>query len=90
MFGIFEFMHDQALSRPKPPEIRGHWSPTVAWRLMFPGRQAWWHAKPTPFNPGFSAFVESRIAQPQADEDANRRWLEFLNAPQATPGMQPS
>lgn len=90
MFGIFEFMHDQARARSIPPELWGRWSPTVAWWLTFPGIQAWWKAKPTPFNPRFSAFVESCIAQPSADEEANRRWQEFLNAPQAAPGKQPS
>ncbi len=90
MFGIFEFMHDQARARTIPSDLWGRWSPTVAWWLTFPGIQAWWKAKPTPFNPRFSAFVESRIAQPCADEEANRRWQEFLNTPRTGNGEHSS
>lgn len=89
MFGIFEFMHDQARAKSIPPEVWERWSPTVAWWLMFPGAQAWWKAKPTPFNSRFSAYVESRIARPCADEEANRRWQEFLNTPPTTAGRPP-
>jgi len=80
MFGAFEFIHDQANAGALPSDVWDRWAETVAWWLSFPAVQAWWHARPTPFNPRFTRFVEDRLAEPRMDEEAARRWAEFVRA----------
>ena len=60
MFGAFEFMYHQFQAHALPAEVWERWSATLSWWISMPGVQAWWRAKPAPFNSTFSAFVETR------------------------------
>ncbi len=78
MFGTFEFMFDEAHAGRLPERVWGRWGTTLGWWVSLPGVQAWWRAKPTPFSPRFSEFVERCIVQPKVDEAAVGRWAAFL------------
>ena len=80
MFGAFEFMFDQAHEKALPADVWKRWAATVSWWLSLPGVRAWWRAKPAPFNPRFSAFVDDRLARPVLDADADARWQAFLRS----------
>lgn len=79
MFGIFEFMFDEAHAGRMPDRVWGRWGSTLRWWISLPGVQAWWEAKPTPFSPRFSEFVERCIAEPRVDATAVQRWQAFLD-----------
>lgn len=78
LFGALEFIFHQAQDRAMPDEVWERWSATAAWWLSFPGIQAWWAAKPTPFSASFSTFVDGCIRDGPADPSSSRRWQEFL------------
>lgn len=80
MFGTFEFMFDEARRGTLPPHVWDRWAVTLSWWISMPGVQAWWSARPTPFNPRFSDFVEACIKKPLFDSDAAERWRKFLAA----------
>ncbi len=80
IFGTFEFMFHEAHDGRLPEQIWGRWALTVGWWISLPGVRAWWEAKPTPFTPRFSRFVDRCIATPNVDPAAARRWQEFLEA----------
>ena len=56
------------------------WSDTLSWWMSLPGVQAWWHAKPTPFNERFSEFVDARFRTPSFDAMQAQRWRQFLDS----------
>ena len=77
-FGAFEFMFHQAQSGALPNEVWSRWSATTAWWVSFPGVQAWWQARPTPFSQSFTSFVDSLIRDGGFDSEAVDRFNKFL------------
>lgn len=77
-FGAFEFMFHQAQSGALPDEVWERWSATAAWWISFPGVQAWWQARPTPFSRSFTAFVDGLIREGRFDSEAAERFGKFL------------
>lgn len=77
-FGAFEFMFHQAQSGALPDEVWSRWSATTAWWISFPGVQAWWRARPTPFSKSFTSFVDALIRDGQFDSEAANRFGKFL------------
>jgi hypothetical protein len=78
MFGAFEFIYHQNRSTALPDEVWPRWSATLLWWLAFPGVRSWWDARPTPFTPSFTAFVEASRTDTPPDPEAHRRWVQFL------------
>jgi hypothetical protein len=78
MFGAFEFMFLQAQNQVRPEEVWERWRATAAWWISWPGVRVWWAARPAPFTPGFTAFVDTCIREDRRDRDAFRRWQGFL------------
>jgi hypothetical protein len=78
MFGGFEYMYHQEKQAALASEVWSRWADTLQWWLCFPGVQAWWDARPAPFAPDFTRFVESRRSLGPPDPEAHRRWREFL------------
>ena len=78
IFGVLEFIHDEARSGALPKGVWERWDATLAWWLSLPGVVAWWQHKPTAFNPQFTRHVEQRIAEPAHDKDSARAWHQFL------------
>jgi hypothetical protein len=78
MFGAFEFMHDQNHSGSLPEAVWQRWADTLLWWMAFPGVQAWWDSRPTPFTPAFTQFIETHRSSERADPDAHQRWVRFL------------
>jgi len=77
-FGAFEFMFHAAQNRALPDEVWERWSAIVGWWLGFPGVRTWWRGRPTPFTPGFTAFVERLLREGIADPEAAARWSDFV------------
>jgi hypothetical protein len=86
-FGAFEFMFHQAQSGALPNEVWSRWSATTAFWASFPGVQAWWQAKPTPFSKSFTSFVDALIREGRSNAEAAIRFNEFLAGahPQSSP-----
>ena len=86
-FGAFEFMFHQAETGALPDEVWNRWSATAAWWVSFPGVQAWWHARPTPFSPSFTAFVDTLIRNGKFDLESAHRFDRFLagTSPSSSP-----
>lgn len=80
IFGAFEFMFDEAQDGRLAAHVWQRWSDTLSWWISLPGVQAWWHARPTPFNERFSEFVDARIRTPSFDVERARRWTQFLSS----------
>jgi len=80
MFSTFEFMYHQSLTGCLPAMVWQRWADTLLWWMSFPGVRAWWDARPTPFTPDFTQFIETYCAQTRPDPDAQRRWARFLAA----------
>lgn len=89
-FGAFEFMFHQAKSGALPDEVWSRWSATIAWWASFPGVQAWWYARPTPFSRSFTSFVETQIRDGKFDSEAVSRFNKFLVAPSMRSSPPPS
>jgi len=87
LFGNLEFMFIQFGYGNMPRDLWLRWEETMKWWLTFPGVQAWWRGKPTPFTPDFSRCVERCIASGYQPESPGA-WEEFLAAgrPHATQG----
>src|SRR5262249_58497945 len=77
-FGAFEFMFHQAQSGALPDEVWSRWSATTAWWISFPGVQAWWQARPTPFSRSFTSYVDGLIRDGALDSAALDRFNRFL------------
>ena len=77
-FGAFEFMFHQAQSGALPEEVWSRWSATAAWWVSFPGVQAWWHARPSPFSRSFTSFIDNLIRDGRFDSEAASRFNKFL------------
>ena len=77
-FGAFEFMFHQAQSGALPHEVWSRWSATTAWWVSFPGVQAWWQARPTPFSQSFTSFVDALVRDGGVDSEAVNRLNKFL------------
>jgi len=84
-FGAFEFMFSAERSGALPGEVWQRWSATVVWWLSFPGVRSWWHHRPVPFTPSFTAWVEEILRSDSADPVAARRWEDFLRGAFETP-----
>jgi hypothetical protein len=78
MFGAFEFIFHQSRGAALADDVWQRWSATLLWWLSFPGVRAWWDARPSPFTPSFTEFIESHRSATPPDPDANRRWTKFL------------
>jgi len=85
-FGAFEFMFHAARANALPEEVWKRWSCAVAWWLTFPGVRSWWAARPTPFTPSFTAFVESTLNDNPSDVASAERWREFVSPSGPKPG----
>ena len=79
MFGAFEFMFYENRTRSLADEVWARWSATLLWWMAFPGVSAWWDARPAPFTPDFTHFIESQRASGRPDPDAHHRWTQFLS-----------
>jgi hypothetical protein len=77
-FGVFEFMFHASKTDALPKEVWDRWSKSMAWWLSYPGVQAWWAAKPTPFTDSFTSCVDSLLADHPTDAESNRRYEQFL------------
>lgn len=80
IFGAFEFMFDEAQDGRLAAHVWKRWSDTLSWWISLPGVQAWWRARPTPFNERFSEFVDARIRTPSFDARQAQRWRQFLDS----------
>lgn len=78
MFGAFEFMFHQASSGALPAEVWERWRNTLQWWMAFPGVQAWWDARPSPFTATFTREVEAVRLAGLPDSEAQRRWAAYL------------
>jgi hypothetical protein len=78
MFGAFEFMYHQSRAESLPDAVWNRWAETLLWWLSFPGVQAWWDARPTPFTPDFTRFVEEKRRNTPPEAERQRRWVRFL------------
>ncbi|MCH7916207.1 MAG: hypothetical protein IH856_24755 [Deltaproteobacteria bacterium] len=78
VFGGFEFMFHASRTDAIPEEVWTRWSSSVAWWLTFPGVQAWWQARPTPFTESFTAFMESLLKDNPTDTEPTQRYQEFV------------
>jgi hypothetical protein len=82
MFSGFEFIFHQDREGSLPPGVWERWAATLCWWLSFPGVRAWWTARPTPFTPDFTQFVNGRLdaapRTPLRDQDAQDRWTGYL------------
>lgn len=83
LFGTYEFMYHQAVDGGLPPKVWARWHDTIVWWLLYPGVQAWWDARPTPFTADFSAYVDRQRMHGVADEAAQQRWTRFLHGARA-------
>ena len=81
IFGAFEFMYDQSRGGALPRTVWSRWEATLAWWISLPGVAAWWEARPTPFNPPFTALVEEHRRRPRVDPEASARWRAFIANP---------
>lgn len=79
LFGNLEFMFFQFEHGNIPSDLWLRWEETLKWWLTFPGVQAWWSAKPTPFTPTFSRCVERCLASGYRPESPGA-WERFLAA----------
>jgi hypothetical protein len=79
-FGALEFMHFQKQEDNIPSELWERWVDTTRWWLTFDGIKQWWYAKPTPFTPGFSKFIEECI-EAGYQEPNPQKWIELLTTP---------
>src|SRR5262245_58424520 len=79
LFGAFEFMFLQVQDRILPAEVWERWGATATWWLSWPGVRAWWAARPAPFTPSFTEFVDTCIREDRRDREAFRRWQGFLS-----------
>lgn len=53
------------------------WSSTLDWWLTFPGIQAFWKSRPTPYTDAFTVFVEDRLVNGKGDfNEVN--WRSYL------------
>jgi len=84
LFGALEFMYHASRSRALPDEVWNRWAAALAWWLTFPGVQRWWRARPTPFTPSFTAFVDATLENNPSDPQAHQRWREFILAGDST------
>jgi hypothetical protein len=71
-------MFHQAQSGALPDEVWERWSATAAWWMSFPGVQAWWQARPTPFSRSFTSFIDGLIREGRFDSEAAERFGRFL------------
>lgn len=78
LFGAFEFMFLASSTDAIPDEVWQRWSSATAWWLTFPGVQIWWHARPIPFTDGFTSYVGSLLDKNPTDEEATRRYQDFV------------
>ena len=78
VFGGFEFMFHASRTDAIPEEVWTRWSSAAAWWLTFPGVQAWWQARPTPFTESFTAFMESLLKDNPTDTEPTQRYQEFV------------
>ena len=78
MFGAFEFMFLQTRSGAMPEDVWQRWHATLRWWMSFPGVQAWWRSRPSPFTEAFSRLVDDAAAQGPLDPAANERWVAYL------------
>ena len=84
MFGAFEYMHYQHSQGSLPDKIWSRWHETIKFWLTFPGVQAWWHGKPTPFSEDFCLLVEKSIKEgycPERPGSWERFMLEGIDSP---------
>jgi len=86
-FGAFEFMFHASRTSALPEEVWQRWSAAVVWWLQFPGVRSWWRARPIPFTPSFTAFVEAILKDPPADAKADARWREFVMSNSSNVGL---
>jgi len=86
MFSTFEFMYHQSLAGSLPTPVWQRWADTLLWWMSFPGVQAWWDARPTPFTPDFTLFIEQHRLEGRPDPEAQRRWTHFLRDGDAAAG----
>ncbi len=77
-FGVFEFMFHASKTNALPEEVWERWSLSVAWWLSYPGVQAWWASRPTPFTNSFTAFVDSLLENNPTDAESNERYQRFV------------
>lgn len=59
------------------------WSSTIDWWLTFPGIQAFWKCRPTPYTDAFTAFVEDRLINGKGDFN-EQNWRSYLLSGQAS------
>lgn len=53
------------------------WSKTIDWWLSFPGIQAFWIGRPTPYTDYFTDFVEDRLVNGTGDFN-RKNWSSYL------------
>ena len=85
LFGALEFMFHAARARALPDEVWKRWASATGWWLTHPGVRAWWRARPTPFTPSFTSFVETTLRDNPSDPAAAQRWREFVLAGDSQP-----
>ncbi len=77
LFGSMEFLMQQYDAGNVNQEIWERWTQTLNWWLSFPGIQAFWQGRPTPYTPAFSRYVDERIAA-GPDHFNEEQWQAFL------------
>lgn len=78
MFSAFEYIFHQTRTAVMPEEIWQRWGDTLRWWISLPGVRAWWEAHPAPFTGDFTRFVDEQLSAGPPDEDAHRRWINYL------------
>lgn len=78
VFGVFEFMFHASKTDALPKEVWERWSLSLAWWMSFPGVQAWWASKPTPFTDSFTSFVDSLLEDNPMEGKSNQAYEEFI------------
>ncbi|MEQ8860974.1 MAG: hypothetical protein RIC56_20190 [Pseudomonadales bacterium] len=78
----FEFMFHQAEEGTMPDVVWQRWRTTLQWWMAFPGVQAWWDSRPSPFTGSFCTEVARLRSAGLPDPAAQWRWREFLRGAQ--------
>lgn len=79
LFGAAEFMFHQSRDRALPADVWARWDATIGWWLSYPGMQAWWRARPSPFTADFQAFADEVIRTHRMDPEVEARWAGFVS-----------
>jgi hypothetical protein len=78
IFGNFEFIFEQHARGVVDDDSWNRWLGTIRGYIALPGGRAWWEAKPAPFSPRFTRFVETEVLPAELDAAQMAKFGAFL------------